>query len=139
MKHSIPTGPAIVGHDSYVLPVRVGVSRRLNETFITLTAPKCRYGPVMYQASVCCADYQSQRIRHPYVFASARGGSRITLQVPASWPDWSVILYLRSFMLDPRAFDRLSDDELLDALSHELSDVREAAFLALQRPRKRRD
>src|SRR5665213_2287697 len=99
MTPTIPTGPRIVGHEAYVLPCRAGVSRRLNETFITITAPRCRYGPVLYQAAVCCPEYQSQRIRHPYVFASARGGSRVTLQVPARWPDWSVTLYLRSFML----------------------------------------
>ena len=137
MSHDIPTGPAVVGHEHLVLPARIRMSRRMSGTRLVITAPQCRYGQAIYSVNIQSAALAAQGRPHPNYWGLVKSGRRFLAHVPASWRDYAVMLRLLNFTLDRGAFDALTDEELTEALRHELSDVREAAFLAIQRPRTR--
>lgn len=135
MTYQIPIGPETVGHESEVLPYRATVSRRLNETRVSFKVPQCRYGCATYRAEARVPEYDRQGRRYACTIRTCHSGEDVTMEVSSSRPDCKIVLVLTGFILDRGAFDGFTDDELIDALSHEVEEVREAAFLALSRRR----
>jgi len=131
--YQIPIGPETVGHESEVLPYRATVSRRLNETRVSFKVPQCRYGCATYRAEARVPEYDRLGRRYACTIRTCHSGEDVTLEVSSSRPDCKIVLVLTGFILDGGAFDGFTDDELIDALSHEVEDVREAAVLALSR------
>lgn len=113
------------------------MSRKLSGTRLVITAPVCRYGRSLYSVNIQSPALAAQRSPHPHYCGLVQSGKRFLAEVPASWRDWAVMLRLVDFTVDRGAFDALTDEELLEALAHPLEGVREAAFLAIQRSRKR--
>ena len=76
-----------------------------------------------------------RRTRHQYVEISStlRSGRQTVHTVPDDWDDVEVELDLVQIYVTPGALSALTAQELIDALSHPLEFVREAAMCAVHR------
>lgn len=119
-----PTGPAEVGLELIVLPVRV--TREVGDGY-EVVAPLCRYGHALYLPVVVGPDCEKEADDEDQVAS----GSWSIGEIPTGARVERIELRLITVSLRPGAFDDLAPGELAPALAHPLVWVREPAFLAL--------
>ena len=135
MRPQISTGPALVGLQTPVLPAFARVSRRMAGASVLVRAPHCSVGSAGYTMRLWSPSHR--RTRHQYVEISStlRSGRQIVQLVPDDWNDIAIVLDLVQLHVAPGALWALTADQLIDALSHPLEVVREAAMCAVHRVR----
>lgn len=135
MAYIIPTGPAVVGLETVVLPAVVRLTRRMAGTSVLIRAPHCRLGSATYAVRLSSPSHRRARVQYVEITSTLRSGCQIVRPVPDDWDDVEVVLDLVNLYLTPGALAALSADALIDALSHPLEAVREAALCAVHRVR----
>ena len=131
----IPTGPDVVGLESFVLPCRIetGVLDS-GLPSVAIWAPTCCYGTAVYQvllvrrASAPGSEGQATRM---CVYDLVPSGESSSMTLSDDWRGAHVSLRLVRVDLAPGALDGITLYDLVEALRHPLPHVREAALLAV--------
>ena len=131
----IPTGPALVGLETLVLPSVARVMRRMTGTSVVVRAPRCRAGSAEYVVRLWSPGHRRTRWQYVELTSTLRSGGQIVRPIPDDWDDVEVQLDLVNLRVTAAAFSTLTQDVLVDALSHPLEAVREAAMCAAHRLR----
>ena len=132
---AIHTGPNTVGLETQVRPARAGVTRRVAGRSVHVTAPQCCYGRATYLVRVWSPGHRTRRLQYVEISSRIRSGGTIAHLIPGDWDDVEVLLDLVNVYLTPNVLSTFTADALIDALSHPLEVVREAAMCAVHRVR----
>jgi hypothetical protein len=130
MNARIPTGPDLVGLETVVLPSVARLSRRIAGASVLVRAPRCCIGSAEYSVRLWSPSQRRTRWQYVEMTSTMRSGGQIVRPIPDDWDDVEVLLDLVNLHVTHAAFSTLTNDALVDALSHPLQAVREAAICA---------
>jgi hypothetical protein len=133
MEDHIPTGPHLVGLETVVMPSVARLTRRMAGASVLVRAPRCRLGSAEYSVRVWSPGQRRTRWQYVEITSTLRSGGQMVRPVPDDWDDVEILLDLVSLRLSHHAFSTWTSDALVDALSHPLDAVREAALCAMHR------
>ena len=128
-----PTGPAIVGFETVILPSHVRVTPEAPLT-VEVSAPACRYGAAVYTTSFVRRDRgaASSRLVNWREFpGTIRSGTSLRTRIPDGWEGAEIRLRLLEIALHWGALLDLTAEELADALAHPFQEVRQEAMMDL--------
>lgn len=128
MNNRIPTGPDMVGLESVVLPSAARLTRRMAGASVLVRAPRCRFGSAEYAVRMSSPSERRTRPQYHELTSTLRSGFQIVRPILDDWDDLEVLLDLVGLYLTPGALSTLDSNALIDALSHPLVAVREAAM-----------
>lgn len=135
MDAHIPTGPKLVGLETVVLPSVARLTRRMAGPSVLIRAPRCRVGSAEYIVRLWSPSQRRTRWQYVEISSALRSGSQMARPIPDDWDDVEVLLDLVSLRVTRSAFSSLTREALVEALSHPLETVREAAMCAAHRVR----
>ena len=128
-----PTGTAVVGLETVVLPSYVRVTPEASLT-VEVVAPTCRYGAAIYTVYFVRLDRgatSSRFVNWREFPGTIHSGGSLRTRIPVGWERADIRLRLLEVALHPGAFLDLTPEELTDALAHPFQEVREQALMAV--------
>lgn len=135
MDAHIVTGPDLVGLEMMALPSVARVTRRMAGASVLVRAPRCRFGSAWYVVGLASPSHRRTRRQYVEITSTLRSGCQIVRPIPDEWDDVEVVLNLVDVRLTAGALSTLSTDALIEALTHPLESVRQAAICGMHRVR----
>src|SRR5450759_2925739 len=94
MAYVIPTGPAVVGLETVVLPAVARLTRRMAGASVLVRAPPCSVGSAGYTGRLWSPSHRRTRPQYVEITVSLRSGRQFVRPIPDDWDDVEVVLDL---------------------------------------------